>query len=347
MNHLFSHEIEKWYRQHGRDLPWRMTTDPYKIWVSEIILQQTRVDQGMAYYERFLEAFPTVSDLAQASEEQVLLLWQGLGYYSRARHLHAAAKAIVAGGGEFPTDRAGLMKLPGIGEYTSRAIMSFAFGKDVAVVDGNVYRVLARYLGIDTPIDTTRGKHEFQLMAEEMLDKQHPSLYNQAIMDFGALLCKPQSPLCEECPVALSCVARRSGTVDSLPVKERKVKVRDRYFSVVYVHTPQGDVLLQQRNKCDIWKGLFQFPLIESPEPLPASEVEARMPRGELTLVETNLRHVLTHQILHVDFYTLLIPERIHVEKGVWATVHSLPQYALPQLMVRLLKKIQSAPCTV
>ena len=202
----FAIKIEQWYNKHKRDLPWRQTTNPYYIWLSEIILQQTRVEQGRAYYERFVQTFPTVQDLASASEEAVLLLWQGLGYYSRARNLHKAAQQIAALG-SFPSDYKSILSLPGVGPYTAAAIASFAFGQPYAVLDGNVFRVLSRYFGIETPIDSTEGKKEFTTLANEFLDQKHPSLYNQAIMDFGAVVCKPSGVDCAACPLCDSCLA--------------------------------------------------------------------------------------------------------------------------------------------
>ena len=230
MNPVFSKSIEEWYRLNGRDLPWRHTQDPYAVWVSEIILQQTRVAQGMDYFNRFLSRFPTVEELAAASEEEVLLMWQGLGYYSRARNLHKAAKQIVAMGG-FPKTFEEVMKLSGVGEYTAAAICSFCFGLPCAVLDGNVFRVLSRYFGIDTPIDTPLGKRTFRSMADEMLDTLQPALYNQSIMDFGAMVCTPKSPQCADCPLAETCVAFTCGNVTLLPVKSRKTKVRNRYLT--------------------------------------------------------------------------------------------------------------------
>ena len=250
MTSEFAIQIEQWYNQHKRDLPWRQTTNPYYIWLSEIILQQTRVEQGRAYYERFVQTFPTVQDLASAPEEAVLLLWQGLGYYSRARNLHKAAQQIAAMG-DFPSDYKTILSLPGVGPYTAAAIVSFAFGQSYAVLDGNVFRVLSRYFGIDTPIDSTEGKKEFKTLADEMLDKKRPSLYNQAIMDFGAMLCKPIGTDCGSCPLRDGCMAYEQNKVQSLPVKGKKIEQRTRYFSFVYLCTDKGDVQI-----CRRWKAI-------------------------------------------------------------------------------------------
>ena len=259
----FGTQLEQWYESFGRDLPWRRTSDPYLIMLSEFILQQTQIVQGMSYYLRFAERFPTAESLADASEEEVLRLWQGLGYYSRARHLHAAAKQI-AEAGKFPRDYAFVRALPGIGDYTAAAIMSFAFGEAYAVLDGNVSRVLARHFGITEPIDSGQGKKLLRALADEMLDRQHPALYNQAIMDFGALQCKPTSPLCEVCPLAETCQALSTHQVDKLPIKAKRTTVRDRYFTYIYMRTENGKALLHRRGSGDIWQGLFEFPMVES-----------------------------------------------------------------------------------
>ena len=230
----FSRKLIDWYRENGRDLPWRRTKDPYLIWISEIILQQTRVAQGYDYYQRFVTRFPDVYALAAADEDEVMRYWQGLGYYSRARNLHAAARSMAEAGG-FPVTYAGVRALKGVGEYTAAAICSFAYDMPYAVVDGNVYRVLSRWLGIDTPIDSAEGKKLFVQVADELLDRGRPDLYNQAIMDFGALQCTPVAPDCLFCPLNDSCVARLKGIAGSLPVKQHKTKVTDRYFNYIYV----------------------------------------------------------------------------------------------------------------
>ncbi|MBO7068996.1 MAG: A/G-specific adenine glycosylase [Bacteroidaceae bacterium] len=334
----FAVKIEQWYKQHKRALPWRETSDPYCIWLSEIILQQTRVEQGRAYYERFVDTFPTVRELAAASEETVLLLWQGLGYYSRARNLHKAARQIAALGA-FPSDYAAILSLPGVGTYTAAAIASFAFGLPYAVLDGNVFRVLSRYFKVETPIDSTEGKKEFKALAEELLDKKHPSLYNQAIMDFGAVVCKPSGPECVLCPLCGSCMAYAHNRVQQLPVKAKKMKQKTRCLSYVYVSTPKEEVLIKKRAGNDIWKGLYEFPLVESDEGLSLSSLQQRFPVGKWSLLEHGFVHQLTHQRLLVNFYRLELPKKDSSLQGVWVKKSELQNYAFPQLLVKLLSR--------
>ena len=378
---MFNIQLENWYKTHGRDLPWRQTSDPYLIMLSEFILQQTQVSQGMDYYLRFAERFPTVESLAGASEEEVLRLWQGLGYYSRARHLHAAAKLVEAAG-HFPQDYGFVRALPGVGDYTAAAIMSFAFGEPYAVLDGNVQRVLSRHFGISEPIDTTQGRKLLRTLADEMLDRKHPALYNQAIMDFGALQCKPAAPVCESCPLAETCQALQDHTVDKLPVKAKRTAVRDRYLIYIYVRTTEGETLIHRRGSGDIWQGLFEFPLIESEKPMSIAEVEQQINRHlpfanyQLQLVARDVRHQLTHQRLHADFYCLTLPQgamsngqwimdngkltidngqwkidngqwiidngKWTMEDGRWVKESELNHYALPRLLEKLLEKWQS-----
>ena len=316
MNCELASKLEQWYASYGRDLPWRGTSDPYLIMLSELILQQTQVVQGMDYYLRFAERFPTAESLAEASEEEVMRLWQGLGYYSRARHLHAAAKRI-AEAGHFPCDYNFVRALPGVGDYTAAAIMSFAFGEPYAVLDGNVQRVLSRHFGISEPIDTTQGKKLLRALADEMLDRQHPALYNQAIMDFGALQCKPAAPACEICPFADTCIALQDHTVDKLPVKTKRTAVRDRFFTYIYTRTEDGQTLLHRRGSGDIWQGLFEFPMIESDAKLTSKQVDMFIHSSlvkisdnvKVELVAQDIRHQLTHQRLHADFYCLTLPD--------------------------------------
>lgn len=252
----FGVRIMEWYKENGRDLPWRNTKDPYRIWVSEIILQQTRVAQGYDYYCRFIRRFPDVNSLAEAGEDEVMKYWQGLGYYSRARNLHAAAREI-AGKGYFPDTYEEVRRLKGVGDYTAAAICSFAFGLPCAVVDGNVYRVLSRWMGIDMPVDSVKGKNYFRELAEELLVKEDPALYNQAIMDFGALQCTPSSPSCMFCPLSDSCVALQKGWVDRLPVKQHKTKVSERFFTYLFIIS--GDfTFIHKRTGDDIWKNLYE-----------------------------------------------------------------------------------------
>jgi len=337
-----------WYASFGRDLPWRHTSDPYLIMLSEFILQQTQIIQGMDYYLRFAERFPTAESLAEASEEEVMRLWQGLGYYSRARHLHAAAKQIAAAG-HFPRDYNFVRALPGVGDYTAAAIMSFAFGEPYAVLDGNVQRVLSRHFGISEPVDTTLGRKLLRALADEMLDRQHPALYNQAIMDFGALQCKPAAPICETCPLADTCIALQEHLVDKLPVKAKRTAVRDRYFTYIYIRTEDGHTLLHHRGSGDIWQGLFEFPMIESDAPLTMAEVEKALPfegnEGKLTLVARDIRHLLTHQRLHADFYCLTLKsldlQTLFKESNCQLIQESdLDRYALPRLLEKILPLI-------
>lgn len=336
MTSEFAIQIEQWYNRHKRDLPWRQTTNPYYIWLSEIILQQTRVEQGRAYYERFVQTFPNVQDLASATEESVLLLWQGLGYYSRARNLHKAAQQI-ASLGTFPSDYKDILSLPGVGPYTAAAIASFAFGLPYAVLDGNVFRVLSRYFAIETPIDSTEGKKEFTALANELLDKKRPSLYNQAIMDFGAMVCKPSGAECDGCPLSDTCLAFAQERVQQLPVKGKKMVQRVRHFSYVYVCTSKGEVLINRRESADIWKGLYQFPLIETPEELPLVSLQQQLPAGRWSLLKQGFVHQLTHQRLEVNFYKLELPYQDCSLQGIWVRESELQNYAMPQLLVKLL----------
>lgn len=311
----FSKRLIGWYEENKRDLPWRNTKNPYLIWISEIILQQTRVAQGYDYYQRFVQRFPDVFALAQAEEDEVLKYWQGLGYYSRARNLHAAARSMAAAGG-FPTTYEGVLALKGVGEYTAAAICSFAYDQPYAVVDGNVYRVLSRWLGIDTPIDSTEGKKQFAAAANELLDRNRPALYNQAIMDFGALQCTPASPQCLWCPLADGCVALQKGRVASLPVKQHKAKVTARFFNYIYVRMG-AYTFIHKRTGNDIWKNLYELPLIEtdrewSEEAFYASpEFRALLAEGEepvLRLVQKGVKHVLSHRVIYANFYEVTLP---------------------------------------
>ena len=340
----FTTALLRWFAQHGRELPWRGIGDPYGIWVSEVILQQTRIEQGTDYWLRFMERFPTVKSLADASEDEVLRQWQGLGYYSRARHLHAAAKKI-AEAGRIPKDYSFVRALPGVGDYTAAAIMSFAFGEPYAVLDGNVQRVLARHFGINEPVDSTQGKKLLRALADEMLDHKHPALYNQAIMDFGALQCKPTSPVCEACPLAETCQALKEHLVDKLPIKAKRTSVRDRYFTYIYTRTEDGKVLLRRRGSGDIWQGLFEFPMIESASKLTSKQVdEFLQSNGQypLTLVASDVRHQLTHQRLHADFYCLTLPSADTQLEGKWVEEKLLDHYALPRLLEKLLEKLKT-----
>lgn len=305
-----------WYADNKRQLPWRETTDPYRIWISEVILQQTRVMQGLGYFNRFMNRFPDVRTLAEASEDEVMRYWQGLGYYSRARNLHAAAKEIRDRfGGVFPQKYEDVLSLKGIGEYTASAICSFAWRLPYAVVDGNVYRVLGRIFGINTPIDSAAGKKEFAELAQLLLDKERPDLYNQAIMDFGAVQCTPKVPGCLYCPLQECCVAFASGRADDFPVKTGKTVVKPRYFNYFHIHC-KGINLLARRNAKDIWQNLYEYPLIETDEAVDFGDLErtgdySRWMDGvdEIHVLRMMKmpKHLLSHRIIYASFYELEI----------------------------------------
>ncbi len=265
----FSKALISWYLQNQRDLPWRKTVNPYNIWLSEIMLQQTRVAQGLPYYLSFIEAFPTVHDLANAEEEKVLKLWQGLGYYSRARNLHATAKFVSKElKGNFPNSYKELLKLKGVGEYTAAAIASISFNENVAVVDGNVFRVLARYFGVEQDISDSKSKKTFQELANSLVPKNNAANFNQAIMEFGAIQCTPKSPDCNNCIFNKSCFALQKKKVNQLPIKTKKTKIKDRFLNYVIVKDSDAKFLIEKRTENGIWKNLFQFPLIETEKPL-------------------------------------------------------------------------------
>lgn len=311
-----SKEIISWYQLHKRELPWRDTKDAYKIWISEIILQQTRVNQGLNYYLRFVKRFPDVRSLAEAGEEEVLRYWQGLGYYSRARNLHKAAHQIInEHNGIFPTELGEVIKLSGIGIYTASAICSFAYNQPYAVVDGNVYRVLSRYFGIETSIDSSSGIKQFAGLANEILDEKNAGLHNQALMEFGALQCVPVSPDCNNCPLSSTCKAYEYRLVASLPVKEKKVKVKERFFNYLFI-TLNDNTFLQKRTNNDIWKNLYEFPLIETEQLMTVDELIAHnyfiklfggIKNVQITNISRPVKHVLTHRIIYATFVTIEI----------------------------------------
>ena len=322
----FSQSILQWYRENGRDLPWRRTRDPYPVWLSEIILQQTRVAQGTAYWHRFLERFPTVEALAAASEDEVLRLWEGLGYYSRARNLHAAARQIVALGA-FPSTLEGIRALKGVGDYTAAAIGSICFGLPAAVVDGNVYRVLARHFGIATPVGTTEAKKEFTALAQKLLPADEPAAFNQGMMDFGAIQCTPVSPGCLTCPLQASCQAFRSGRVELLPVKKAPAAVQERHFNYIYLRV-DGYTAIRRRPAGDIWQGLY--------EPLVTDDI----PEGAV-LLKAGVKHQLTHRTLIVDFYRWEPSARPALPEGyAWIQEAELDRYAKPRLFELLLEAL-------
>ncbi len=307
----FQPEIINWYLNNKRDLPWRNTSDPYIIWLSEIILQQTRVEQGLPYFNRFLEHFPTVDQFAAATEDEVLKLWEGLGYYSRGRNMLHTAKAVMElHGGVFPSHHQTLLGLKGIGEYTAAAISSFAANESQAVLDGNVFRVLSRFFGIELPINSTEGKKAFSALATTLIEGQEPSVYNQAIMEFGALQCKPKSPLCESCPLRAECYAFAHGMTQQLPIKLKAAAKRSRYFNY-FVIVQEELVLVKQREAGDIWQQLHDFPLLETTAEHNLVPDEFQLKVREFLGNDVKLRpiickkHVLTHQIIYVQFFAL------------------------------------------
>ncbi|WP_420401124.1 A/G-specific adenine glycosylase [Flagellimonas sp.] len=338
----FSRKILDWYQVHKRDLPWRSTTDPYKIWLSEIMLQQTRVAQGMPYYHKFLENFPTVQDLANASEEKVLKLWQGLGYYSRARNLHATAKMVVDDHkGNFPDTYKGLKALKGVGDYTASAIASICFDIPEPVVDGNVYRVLSRYFGVDLAINSTQGVKYFKDLAREVMDVNNIRDYNQGIMEFGAMQCAPKNPYCEGCPLNESCVALKENKVFRLPIKINKTKVRQRYFNYLVYLDGDKRTILEQRQGKGIWQNLYQFPLLETEDLVEHNEL-TQILNGKLkdaantvTLYNKEpIVHKLSHQHLHTRFW-ILETDELNSEGISWEKVHNYP---VPVLLADFIK---------
>ena len=328
MHNNFTPILLQWFLENGRDLPWRHTRDPYAIWLSEIILQQTRIQQGQAYWERFMQKFPTIEALAAATEDEVLRLWQGLGYYSRARNLHFAAQQI-AQIGHFPTTYEEILKLKGVGDYTAAAIASIAFGLPHAAVDGNVYRVLSRHFGIDTPINSTEGKHLFAELAQQLLPKEEASAFNQAMMDFGAIQCTPQSPRCVLCPLQETCDALHTGRIDTLPVKLKKLEIKTRHLTYIYVRC-KGETAIRRRPAGDILQGLWEpWNVEKTPKDLP------------LILLRKDVKHVLTHRILLADFYLLDIDKRPSIpEEYIWIPEAELENYALPRLIEILLESL-------
>ena len=382
----FSNTILSWFRENGRELPWRETKNPYAIWLSEIILQQTRIAQGWEYWERFMAQYPTVEDLAAAHEDEVLKLWQGLGYYSRARNLHAAAKQIVALG-HFPDTLQGTKQPKGVGDYTAADIGPFALDIPAAVVDGNVYRVLARYFGIDTPINSTQGKKEFAALAQSLLPSSKASdflslssasdslsssspvaAYNQAMMDFGAIQCTPQSPKCLLCPLAETCEAMRSNRIAELPVKQKTLKVKTRHLSYIYIRC-NGMTAIHRRGEGDIWQGLWEpfnasditeaTASIASAQASPSSakfspssaklspfksELAASLHLSNvdgLQLLAQDVKHVLTHRILLADFYLLETEARPQLpDDYIWIKEEEIEDYGIPRLIELMLEKI-------
>ncbi len=322
----FSNSLVQWYLQNKRDLPWRDTINPYQIWLSEIILQQTRVAQGLPYFISFINAFPTVFDLANAEEDQVLKLWQGLGYYSRARNLHATAKYVAHElNGIFPDNYKELLKLKGIGEYTAAAIASFSYNEPVAVLDGNVYRVLSRYFNMDNDISDTKTKKVFQTLAQEVLLKDNPAIFNQAIMEFGALQCVPKNPDCESCVLSNSCAALQYNKVAQLPVKSKKTKVTPKYFNYLILKDITDKFIVQKREGKGIWENLYEFPLFETAELMAPEVIEKQLIQmdffgqkaKEIILLNSEIiKHKLSHQHLFIRFFLMEFDVELPGSKG-------------------------------
>lgn len=335
-----------WHREHNtRSLPWKGERDPYKIWLSEIILQQTRAEQGIPYYLKFVAAYPTVQALAAATDDEAFKLWEGLGYYSRCRNLLATARHVSTElGGKFPDTYTGLLALKGVGPYTAAAIASFVFGLPHAVVDGNVYRVLARYFGIETPTDGTEGKKLFQSLADDVLDQKNPGGFNQAMMDHGATICTPAAPKCGECPVAAGCIARRDGLIELLPVRAKKTAVRTRHFNYVLIHR-QDKLWIHLRGAKDIWQGLYEPLLIESSETLNRKGLvkhDAFRQLGFNTAIEYEgeLSQRLTHQLINFRFFSLQTDQQAALpEGGLWVPVSNLKDYAFPRSLIIFFEK--------
>jgi A/G-specific adenine glycosylase len=328
---IFSNLLITWYLQNKRDLPWRKTTNPYPIWLSEIILQQTRVAQGLPYFLSFTNKFPTIFDLAEAQEEEILKLWQGLGYYSRARNLHAAAKQVVNDyNGEFPSTYSEIIKLKGVGEYTASAIASFAYNEVTPVVDGNVFRVLSRYFGIESDISAAKAKKEFTLLASELIDKKQPALFNQAIMEFGALQCVPQNPNCDVCPFNTSCWALAHKKIAFLPFKSKKTKITPRFFNYLLIIDPEHKTIIQKRTQKGIWHNLYELPVIETEKNISEEAISEMIMSQYSNLIEIvhleseEIIHKLSHQHLHIRFWKILTNKK-HTKGVSYDELKSFP----------------------
>ena len=336
--HHFSLSIQVWYRQNHRKLPWRETKSAYKIWLSEVIMQQTRVDQGLAYYKKFVEHYPDVKNLASADEQEVLRMWQGLGYYSRARNLHFAAKQVVDDfNGVFPDNFKDIKSLKGVGDYTASAIASFAYDLPYAVLDGNAFRVLSRYFNDDTPIDTGLGMKVFKAYAEDVLNKEDPAEFNQAIMEIGAMVCKPKNPDCENCPLSGTCLAFNEGVPTELPVKSKKVKVATRHFH--YLICPNNEIQLIKREGKGIWQNMYEFPMLELESKKLKSEVKKIVEEQfsvRLLKKISDEKHILTHQHINATFWE--VDQLIKVENIVKTDLDKINDLPLPRLIDRFLE---------
>jgi A/G-specific adenine glycosylase len=341
--HKESEILQAWYAEHKRDLPWRNIKDPYLIWISEVILQQTRVAQGLDYYNRFVGRFPDLRSLAEADRKDVLKYWQGLGYYSRARHLHEAAEDIQRRfGGIFPEQYDEILTLKGIGEYTAAAIASFVWNQPRPVIDGNVYRVLGRLFAVETPVDTGKGKREYRELAASLMPPEQAGMHNQAIMEFGALRCVPQNPGCEGCPLSANCLAHASGNPQRYPVRRKKTKPRNRYLNYFFIICGPYTYLHHRTGK-DIWEGLYELPLIETDDPADFAELQGEtlfnnLFRGTgvpvISVMTNNIKHVLSHQILHATFYRVEIrKENAFLKKYLKIPLSALDEYPFPRLI--------------
>ena len=344
----FRKGLQQWYEFNKRSLPWRQTKNPYLIWLSEIILQQTRVEQGLPYFEAFAKTYPTVFDLANATEEEVLKLWQGLGYYSRARNLHETAKYVVEKlNGEFPKSYDGLIRLKGIGPYTAAAIASFCYDEPRAVVDGNVYRVLARIFGIQTPINSSLGIKEFQQLADELLDPSKPSTHNQAMMEFGSQQCKPKAASCEKCFLSEKCYAYQKNAVAEFPVKEKKLKIKKRTLHYYVILDAQQRTVLQKRTQKGIWQNLYDFPLIEQDGQPSIEDITKLLAQNDIYALtkqwvwnEEPVVHKLSHRELTVYFTLLEVEDDLSKHKDAvrWSELQS---YAVPVLIENFINRFK------
>lgn len=343
----FTKQLLKWNKEKNqRSMPWKGEKDPYKIWLSEIILQQTRVEQGLNYYNRFVTTFPTVNKLAKAPDEKVFKLWEGLGYYSRCKNLIETAKKIANEyKGSFPNDYENILALKGVGPYTAAAIASFAFNQPYAVLDGNVFRVLARYFGKNTAIDTESGKREFSALSQKLLDRKQPGRYNQAIMDFGAVVCKPQQPLCETCYLKNDCSAYAENKVEILPVKEKKITIRQRWFYYVVV-VCKTHVLMRKRSSKDIWEGLYEFLLYESGKPLQKNEIRnidllkefVLQGKAQVNLISEPIIQKLSHQTIQAQFIEISTLKQMPQPGYEWIPVKQLKKMPFPKIITTYLK---------
>lgn len=337
--------LETWYLNNQRDLPWRKSSNPYFIWLSEIILQQTRIQQGLSYYSTFTDHYPTVKDLANAKEDDVLKDWQGLGYYSRARNLHFSAKYICDElNGVFPSTYKELLKLKGVGDYTASAVASICFNEKTAVVDGNVYRVLARYFDIDIPINSSKGIKYFKELAQELITNANPKDYNQAIMDFGSMVCKPQNPTCETCPLNNGCLAKAKDTISIRPIKEKKIKIKNRYLNFIVFDNGQ-QTILEKRTESGIWQNLYQFPLIEASEIisenlLTKDALLENIPIQNISLFNTTpWVHKLSHQHLYTQFWIVKKEDINLINATEWKDVST---FAVPKLIDKFLESYKT-----